>query len=202
MHEKVQLERLLDGLQGHDWLRIMGISGITDTEKKAFEPKRDYFIAEVGALVDKFKKWKDEEKRLRLEKGQAMLAADDDEEDHGDNEDGDEEQTSEEGDSVNSSYVDAQAARQLHDEASPVSHFRKKRSLVLKPPAPPAPEKPFTSFYSKPYLREAALAKHRRGRSRTAFGHPCRTGKSKNSRCRTITLPRVFLLRTRGRRGG
>lgn len=67
-HEKMQLERLLDELQGHDWLRVMGISGITDTEKKLYEPKRDFFIKEVSTLLEKFRIWKEEEKRRKLEK--------------------------------------------------------------------------------------------------------------------------------------
>ena len=72
MHEKVQLDRLLDGLRGHDWLRVMGISGITDSEKKAYEPKRDYIIAEVRALLEKFRLWKEEEKRRKAEREGAM----------------------------------------------------------------------------------------------------------------------------------
>ena len=68
MHEKVQLERLLEGLRGHDWLRVMGISGITETEKKLYEPKRDHLIREVKILLEKFRLWKEEEKRRKVEK--------------------------------------------------------------------------------------------------------------------------------------
>ncbi|KAI9869879.1 MAG: hypothetical protein M1823_008919, partial [Watsoniomyces obsoletus] len=39
-HEKYQLERLLDDLRGPDWLKTLGISGIIETEKKRYEPKR------------------------------------------------------------------------------------------------------------------------------------------------------------------
>ncbi|KAL1989066.1 hypothetical protein VTN96DRAFT_5829 [Rasamsonia emersonii] len=74
-HEKVQLDRLLDELQGHDWLRVMGISGITDTEKKLYEPKRDLFIKEVAALIEKFRVWKEEEKRRKQEREQMLAAA-------------------------------------------------------------------------------------------------------------------------------
>ncbi|KAA8617209.1 SAS4 domain-containing protein [Pyrenophora tritici-repentis] len=74
MHEKVQLERLLDGLQGPDWLKVMGITGVTDGERKDWEAKRSYFVKEVEALVDKFRVWKEEEKRLRAEKEAALAA--------------------------------------------------------------------------------------------------------------------------------
>ncbi|KAG9526912.1 hypothetical protein KCV07_g154, partial [Aureobasidium melanogenum] len=39
MHEKAQLERLLEALQGHDWLRIMGIVSVADADAK--NSKRD-----------------------------------------------------------------------------------------------------------------------------------------------------------------
>ncbi|PGH16365.1 hypothetical protein AJ80_05215 [Polytolypa hystricis UAMH7299] len=275
-HEKIQLERLLDELQGHDWLRVMGISGITDTEKKLYEPKRAYFIKEVSALVDKFRVWKEEEKRRRLAKEQ-MLAEEDEEEDSEDEEDdsdeeGEEEEHEEEQDEPaepkvrksrvdaadtrpqtngelspdaqsgseppDSSDVDAWAARQLHQEAilasssyptkgtipppspqlqsqpsssskpnanskitftqtklrfptvqhSVTSHPHPSHSPSPQPqspqpppssssppppPAEPEPDQPFTSFFSKRHLRDAALGKIRRaGRTRMAFGEP------------------------------
>lgn len=171
-HEKVQLERLLDGLKGHDWLRVMGISGITDSEKKAYEPKRDYFMQEVSCLIEKFRAWKEEEKRRKAEKEQMLL----DEED----EDGESLATADaasDGDPPDYSDVDAWAARQLHQEAISATGHSKGRNKHSRPPTtapsqPLPPEKPFTSFYSKPYLRAAAIGKHRRGRTRFAFGKP------------------------------
>lgn len=160
----MQLERLLDGLKGHDWLRVMGISGITDSEKKGFEPKRDYFIREVRSLIEKFKRWKEEEKRRKIEKEMSVKA--DDEEDE------DTVETAHLGRSIPQD-VDALAALQLQNEA--VSASRSGKRLARAMPAslqPPPVEKPFTSFYSKPYMRKAAIGKHRRGRSRFAFGHP------------------------------
>ncbi len=163
-HEKVQLERLLDGLKGHDWLRVMGISGITDSEKKLYEPKREYLVHEVESLLDKFRVWKEEEKRRKLEKEQKA--------------DEDDEEMSEASDGEPPDYndIDAWAARQLHREASSANGIQTgKRSGHRPQPTDALPfpiEKPFTSFFSKPYLREAALGKHRRGRTRFAFGHP------------------------------
>lgn len=186
MHEKVQLDRILDGLQGHDWLRVLGITGITDGEAKRYEAKRDYFIAEVQGLVDKFKQWKEQEKKARLRKEAAAARA---EEEGG---------TSLEGsvEPPTSSDLNASASRQLQQEtvnavrssmtlklkgksvvaptSQPGSSSTPVRRLTLHPPArpqPTSPDGPFVSFYSKPHLRDAALGKVRNhGRSIMAFG--------------------------------
>lgn len=186
MHEKVQLERILDGLMGHDWLRVLGITGITDGEAKKYEKKRDYFIAEVQALVDKFRQWKEQEKKQRLVK-EAAAAAKEAEEEEGETTEGSVEPPS--------SDLNASAARQLQQEtvnalkkstskgkerAHPTSHPSQPATPTITiapprpmlPPAPPSPEIPITSFYSKRHLRDAALGKARHGRSVTAFGHP------------------------------
>lgn len=169
MHEKVQLERLMDGLKGHDWLRVMGISGITDGEKKAYEPKRDYFISEVRVLLKKFQEWREEEKRRKVEKEESMQDEDEeqDEDDEGSNDESD-------GDPPDYSDVDASAARQLRQEAILAAKVpsRQVRSHRKKEPTGPPLQKAFTSFYSKAYLRDAAIGKHRRGRARFAFGQP------------------------------
>ena len=167
MHEKVQLERLLDGLKGHDWLRVMGISGITDGEKKAYEPKRDYFIREVRLLLEKFREWKEEEKRRKVEKDESMLDEDEEQEEEGSEVDG-------ESDDDQPDYASADdTATQLPKDASSVTKVSLgKRSHRAKAPSAPPVQKPFTSFYSKPYLRDAAIGKHRRGRARFAFGQP------------------------------
>ena len=174
-HEKVQLERILDGLKGHDWLKVMGISGVTDSEKKLYEPKRDHFIQEVGSLIEKFKIWKEEEKRRKIEKEQNVLTEED-----GGNESEAGLDGGSDGDPPDFSDVDAWAARQLHQEASSATELQtgKKRHVGIKLTSAakaPVHEQPFTSFYSKPYLREAALGKHRRGRARSAFGQPLPT---------------------------
>ena len=187
-HEKVQLERLLDGLKGHDWLRVMGISGITDSDKKSFEPKRDWFVREVGSLIEKFRVWKEEEKRRKVEKEQSLAADEDDEERVEEDEEEDTAASHNTGAPPDLNDVDAWAARQLHQEAisASASTSTTTRSTKLTRLSsqhsttprlhlfvgPPPLEKPFTSFYSKPYLREAAVSKHRRGRTRFAFGQP------------------------------
>ncbi|KAL2360876.1 hypothetical protein RJZ56_006251 [Blastomyces dermatitidis] len=282
-HEKVQLDRLLDELQGHDWLRVMGISGITETEKKLYEPKRAYFIKEVSALIDKFRAWKEEERRRKIERDQYLAEEDDDDEEEDEEEDENEENETEDededeaeqaadqtsigkedtrpqpnrdgdleyfspnfqtyGEPPDINDVDAWAARQLHQEAISASSNTARRINLLPehvsippplpssqsssssppsssssfsptststsypapagrdsdraarapspatthtsapPPTPPPPTttqqppaqpepKPFTSFYTKRHLRDAAVGKIRRGRTRTAFGQP------------------------------
>jgi hypothetical protein len=233
-HEKIQLDRLLDELQGHDWLRVMGISGITDTEKKLYEPKRDYLVKEVSALIDKFHTWKEEEKRRKHEREQMLLeasnaAAEKEEEQAEDEVMSESEEVDEKPSSdIDSSELDAAAAQQLLQEArsatatatttgattsspSTPSHPQPRRRLVDEltstPPkfrshhhrttskhtiqattnqdSPHSPQvhhadieeydenRPFTSFYRKRHLRDAAFSSSRRGgRNRSAFGQP------------------------------
>lgn len=167
MHEKVQLERLLDGLKGHDWLRVMGISGITDGEKKAYEPKRDYFIKEVLILLEKFREWKEEEKRRKVEKEESMLDEEEGQQDDGSDEDGESDDDPPDDTSAKAASIQSHPESTSTTKAPPM-----KRSHRAKAPSAPPVQKPFTSFYSKPYLRDAAIGKHRRGRARFAFGQP------------------------------
>ncbi|TKA23025.1 hypothetical protein B0A50_07243 [Salinomyces thailandicus] len=191
MHEKVQLERLLDGLLGHDWLKVLGLTGITDGEAKKYEKARDYFVAEVKGLVDKFRMWKDEERRQKLEKEAAARRAEAESEEA--------EESEEESVGPPSSELNASASRQLLQETNHAvqrSGFKirlSKRGATSTPissPAPqplkhpppptqqtpsflpPSPEMPITSFYAKRHLRDAALSKTRHGRNVTAFGLP------------------------------
>lgn len=191
MHEKAQLERLLEALQGHDWLRVMGIVSVADADAKKYESKRKYFVDEVNALLLKFKTWRDEEKRIRYEKEAAAMAENDEEEE----DEEDQESESE----ASSADLDASAARQLQIEASGGAKGGKENkagklksrtrasapvSAPTAEPAPshpapvttiyrePTPEGPFVSFYSKPHLRAAALGNTRHGRTLTAFGVP------------------------------
>jgi hypothetical protein len=159
-HEKAHLERLLDGLQGPDWLRVMGVTGVTEGEQKEWKPKRNYFIKEVSELVDKFRRWKDAERRLRLKKErekEAELASSNEDED------------AESG--ASSSDLDARAAYQLLQEAGQTPRLpRKKKVNHVLYEAPPSPEQPFTGFYKDPHLRAQAMGELRHGRHITAFG--------------------------------
>jgi hypothetical protein len=174
-HEKDQIIRLLEGLQGHDWLKVMGVSGITESKKKDYSSAREYFIKGCLGIIEKFRTWREEEKRRKLEKERALAEAEEAEEDEGE----DEEQESD-GDPPDYSDVDHAAASQLHQEAiarsaphSPSLPPDKRPKIMLKLPILEKPELEFKSFYSKRHLREAAIRRHRRsGRSSSAFGQP------------------------------
>lgn len=198
-HEKEQVIRLLDGLRGPDWLKTMGVSGITESKKKQFEPARAHFINKCEVVLDKFRKWAAEEKRLKLEKeraakesrtSQEIVSILNEEDEEGEQEADAEELSGEEQDEGNAaedegadgggsdpleSDVDA-SAKQLHEEAMARSRLAAKssrRRSVPVPQAPPPTPPEFKSFFKKPYQREAALNKtRRRGRSVMAWGHP------------------------------
>ncbi|KAK1972206.1 hypothetical protein LY78DRAFT_566245 [Colletotrichum sublineola] len=201
-HEKDQIARLLDGLQGHDWLRVMGVSGVTETRKKQFEPARQHFVKGCQAILDKFRQWSLEEKRRKAEKDRALAEkaeAEDSSEDRsptesasgeeaaeengriGDVSDGDPpgSDDDEDGDGDDSDDDDDSVTQQLREEAkarSGGSRNSRKRPRVTPQPRPPPklePPKEFKSFFKKRYERDAALHRHRRaGRKVVAWGHP------------------------------
>ena len=189
-HDKVQMERLLAELKGPDWLKVLGISGITDTEKKLYEPKRLLFIREVKSQLDKYDNYKAEEKRRKLEKEEEARQAAfeeqeaeyaDSEEDIAESEDG--RQSTMPTSSASPRFkraqemsdVDTLAAIQLLTEANNVATSKKKgksKAMTFKhiPFVEPPAYVPFTSFYEKRHIRDASLNGSRRGRNISAFG--------------------------------
>lgn len=192
------MDRLLDELRGQDWLRVMGIAAGPDNAKKLYEPKRDYFIRELTALIDKFKVWKEEEKRRKLAKDMKPSTPDvDDNKDEPKEEDDtgvDDQSTGETTDDV-----DVQASRQLLREARSATTSKKskpKRTSTEKHRKPkpagqelqpqPSPKshhppfeqpivenKPFASFYPDPEVRAMALGKTDQAPLHNlAFGYP------------------------------
>ncbi len=191
-HEKDQIIRLLDGLQGPDWLRTMGVSGITETRKKAFEPAREHFIKGCKAILEKFRLWALEEKRRRLERDRALAEEAKAREEAESQGGGDEEVVDEDGEGevdagqpgndmgddggdVESeppdSDADASIAKQLREEAMARSKVaatmtarRQKGPRTEQSPVltKAPPEREFTSFFEKKYQRDAALSQSRR----------------------------------------
>lgn len=197
-HEKEQVIRLLDGLRGPDWLKTMGVSGITESKKKQFEPARAHFVNKCEVVLEKFRKWAAEEKRLKLEKDRAAKESrasqeagspevevedeegevedeyeEENEQDKGEGE-VDEDDPKSDSEPPDLSDVDA-SAKQLHEEAMARSRIAVKsaRRRPVAHEAPPSPPAEFKSFFKKPYQRDAALSKsRRRGRTVLAWGHP------------------------------
>ncbi|KAL8962897.1 MAG: hypothetical protein Q9193_000774 [Seirophora villosa] len=181
-HEKFQLERILGDLKGQSWLKCMGITGITESDKKIYEPKRAIFIQRVTALLDKFKAWKEEEKRRKAERERTSTTDDEEEEEDEDEEmETDQSQSPGRYDGVNERRSRARgsggSARARRHGFRDTRSARVEESIASKSmgredlnPWLSQPERPCTSFYAKPYLREAALSKHRRSRVRFAFG--------------------------------
>lgn len=173
-HEKLQVDRLLEELRGHEWLRVMGITAADN--KKFYEPKRDFFIKELSGLIEKFKIWKEEEKRRKLAKDKPSTPDAPLEDEH--TRDSIDIQST--GEPSDPNDVDAQAARQLHREArtatsgkkpkpSSTSEKRRKSKTASStagqeqseplppqqppqptPPAPPVPA-PYPPVENKPF---------------------------------------------------
>lgn len=173
-HEQSQLERILEELKGQAWLKTMGITSITDSERKSYEPKRTIFIQRVTTLLDKFKAWKEEERRRKAERERSCTVDEEDvdEDDDSDRSDSPAELGSiDEGIDVTGRHDANARAKRLKQKKSTnqstIPRGARSRHVNLLPiPV----EKPFTSFFSKPYQRESALSGHRRGRQRFAFG--------------------------------
>ncbi|KAG9247024.1 something about silencing, SAS, complex subunit 4-domain-containing protein [Calycina marina] len=160
-HERNEIIRLMEGLQGHEWLRVMGVSGITESKKKDYEPARRHFITGCELILDKFRTWKEEEKRRKLEKDQAKtesiahegsVASDDD---------------------PPECDVDASAARQLHEEATascgPARKTQRSAGVESLPPLP-ATKNGERSMKSLLPVDGAKINVRRNGRSKAAWG--------------------------------
>lgn len=168
-HDKDRVVKLLEGLRGHCWLKLMGVNCLMESKKKEYESARQYFIVGCESILVKFRLWRDEEKRKKEEKKADFTR-------------GKNGQTfgNSQGNLNYHNESDYSAARQLIQEATAGSslHLKcQKRSqferLELKSYEPYEIGQEFKSFFSKPYLRELALGKQRRtGRTVFAWGHP------------------------------
>lgn len=140
-HEKQHLDRLLEELRSQDWLRVMGLTGVHENEKKLYEPKRKILIDELVVLVNKFQKWKDEERKRKLAKDKQLPAGDADSDPHHVKDSTRKhlkaaEEAAEESSPLSDalstpdpSDVDALAARQLHQEARSASVAKQRKAV-------------------------------------------------------------------------
>ncbi|KAG9258261.1 something about silencing, SAS, complex subunit 4-domain-containing protein [Emericellopsis atlantica] len=176
-HDRDRIVQLKESLEGQDWLKVMGVSGVTEARKKTFEPARRYFISGCQAIIDKFTNWKNEEKRRKAEKNKADAEA----EEEGEEEEESEEASDEEDDSSHATSEASSPAKQLREEAMARSRLTAKiakrprpRPLVRPDPpiGPPPPPKEFKSFFEKQHERDSAVNRTRRGRKVLAWGLP------------------------------
>lgn len=191
MHEKSELERLHAELKGPDWLRALGISGITETQKRGLEATRDLFITRVIGLLERFTAWKEREKEVRLQRQKRLqyferpsVEVDSGQvsEEEADDGNGREQSKgsllkvvpdSEASDAGQSSSAGTKrskkGAQRAKAAATATSRTNKGQAVVKEEEEPPPP---FLSFFAKKHQRAAAFAGHRRGRNVIAFGHP------------------------------
>lgn len=198
-HEKLQVDRLLEELKSHDWIRVLGLTNISDAEKKLYEPKRDFFIKELSLMIEKFNIWRDEEKRGKFGKEKPFARAGTTppgaakalgagskqrskrKRSHDEMSAGDRQlngaPVSDSGDPPDVNDVDAWAARQLHQEANSASSEKQlnpptdtNHKPTKTAPTLPPPTEPLTSSDPDPSHGSTALA----GESTKsfAFGHP------------------------------
>ena len=138
-HEKQHIDRLLEELRSQDWLRVMGLTGVHENEKKLYEPKRKILIDELVALINKFQKWRDEERKRKLAKEKHLAAGDHETDAHGARqrkrsrpvEDAAEDSSPlpDTPSTPDLNDVDAWAARQLHQEARSASVAKRRKSV-------------------------------------------------------------------------
>ncbi|KAJ5232497.1 hypothetical protein N7468_005453 [Penicillium chermesinum] len=170
-HEKQALERLLEELRSPEWLRVMGLVGVHESDKKLYEPKRQILIQELVVLVNKFQAWKDEEKRRRLMKEKPHAATDAEQESRRSRK---RSKPAEEAESSpvpgtetpstpDPSDVDAWAARQLHQEARSASGaklnkpFSSAQKAKPKAPGPSSVEKRTPKTQKPPAKQQKTL---------------------------------------------
>jgi hypothetical protein len=139
-HEKQHVDRLLEELRSQDWLRVMGLTGVHENEKKLYEPKRQILIDELVALVNKFQVWRDEERKRKLAREKHLQTGDPETDIHAPQHSRKHSQPAEDAADESSPLpdtpstpdpndVDAWAARQLHQEARSASVAKRRKSV-------------------------------------------------------------------------
>lgn len=156
-HEVGKLEEQLDLLKGPEWLKAMGydrIRAMSAEEKKKVEKTKDDLIAEIETIKEKFRIWKEDEKRRKYGKnaGENTGATSDTAE-----------STHEESAEPEQPSGKMTPARRGHIGGKTPKHVEAIRRM-----------EEFTSFYSdKPHLRPMAVHPFRKNyRNITAFGEP------------------------------
>ena len=156
MHEKGELERLLAELRGPDWLKLMGIHGVSETESRKFRDKRNIFISRAKTMLERYDAWRDRDRELKTERDRKLV------------------RQAESSSEVTGSRVASPTSTSSRQRMSDSDHKTTSKDQAVEYwEAQQAPEeKPMESFFKKPHEREAALKGYRRGRRALAFGQP------------------------------
>ncbi|KAL9060460.1 MAG: hypothetical protein Q9162_000633 [Coniocarpon cinnabarinum] len=161
LHEKSELERLLQGLKGQDWLKTMGIINASEHDTKHYITKRNIFIKRAQSMLDRYAAWNQRDRQLKLEKEQRLAEEED-------------ESSSDDSDSRTSATISASEENERLKRVGGKRKAPDQQSMEQKKPQQQhlAEQKEFKSFFEKPHMREAAMKSHRRGRHVLAFGLP------------------------------
>ncbi|KAK9469135.1 something about silencing, SAS, complex subunit 4-domain-containing protein [Lipomyces arxii] len=74
MYDKLRIERQLDSLRGHEWIKaVISLTPVQNRRSESeLESKRTRLIEEMEAILLKFQSWKDREKKIRADNGNEL----------------------------------------------------------------------------------------------------------------------------------
>lgn len=188
-YDKQRYEERLEKLRGTDWIKTFNLGGIAMKLGNAeMEKRRQVVIKWHESLLEKFKAWKEEERRQKAAKGGRLSRSmtNSQERDTVESEDlhdqtahnDDDEQIDEEED-IYAIVDDSDDAGDNSYHSKPYRHTLKPskgahRFLYAESPKKKQSDlKAFTSFYGKSHMRLAAISTGRKSsRNLTAFGEP------------------------------
>lgn len=155
IHEKGELERLLEELRGPDWLKLIGVNVISEAEAKRFKLKRNIFISRAKTMLERYDAWRERDRELKLERERKLAQQYESSSEAAPS--GPSGKPSPTPTSIHKANIDPPQNTNLQD-----------LNQTMQPPT--AEEDPIESFYEKPHLRDATLKGYRRGRHALAFG--------------------------------
>lgn len=188
-YDKQRYEERLEKLRGTDWIKTFNLGGITVKLGNAeMEKRRQVVIKWHESLLEKFKAWKEEERRQKAAKGGRLSRSITNSQERGTAESEDLHGQAARNDDDGQIYEeeDIYAIVDDSDDAGDNSYHSKQYRHTSKPskgvhrfPYAESPKKkqsdlkPFTSFYGKSHMRLAAISTGRKSsRNLTAFGEP------------------------------
>lgn len=189
-YDRQRYEERLEKLRGPDWIKTFNLGGVALKLGNAeMEKRRQVVIRWHESLLEKFRAWKEEERRQKAAKGGRLSRSMSNSQDRGtaESEDlnaqglnvNDNEQAEEEEEDIYAIVDDSDDAADNSYRSKQHRHTLKALKGTHRPPYAESPKKkqpepkPFTSFYNKSHMRLAAISTGRKSsRNLTAFGEP------------------------------